>query len=190
MKFATMLLLIAASLQAQIGIIRPGEPPVSEALRQYLELTFAQVSTMTDLTTKFMQFQQEKYQRMSQVQREIAEEMQRESPDPMALGQRYLELEVSRRELEREQARIAEEVQKLYTPSQRTKVTALQEILRIYPMACEAVQRNLIPAPAPTQSSTYMYVPTCVPSTSFSRVLLPPPVFTPGQAAPQFVSAP
>ena len=166
-------LLFAASLQAQIGIIRPGEPPVSEALRQYLELTFTQVSTLTDLSTRFLQFQGEKMQRMSQVQREIAEEMQRENPDPMALGQRYVELEVIRRELEREQRRIAEDVQALYTPAQRTKVAALQEVLRMYPMACEAVQRNLIPAPPPTQMSQFVYVPTCAPSSSFSRVIFP-----------------
>ena len=165
MKCATVLLL-AASLQAQIGIIRPNEPPVSEPLRQYLELTFAQVTALTDLGTQLNQFQMAKAQRMAQVQRELADEMQRESPDPMALGQRHLELEVIRREITREQQRSAEQIQQIFTPAQRTKIAALQEVLRQYPLACEAMQRNLVPAPQPMfqQVPQYLYVPTCMSS--------------------------
>lgn len=146
-----LVVLFAAMLHGQIGVIRPFEPPISEPLRQYLELTSAQVTSISSLTGQLVRYQAEKTQRMAQVHVEIAAEMGRNSLDPMALGMRYVELEVIRRELTAEARRVAEETQKLYTPAQRTKIVALQEVLRQYPLACEALQRNLMPPPEQPQ---------------------------------------
>lgn len=125
----------------------PGGPEPSLALRQYLDLTNQQVSTMLRLRSELVRFQSEKLRRQVQVNMEISQEMRRETLDPMAIGLRFVELEAIRREIAAEQARITREVQALLTPAQRTRIQALQDVLRTYPLACEALFHNLMSPP-------------------------------------------
>jgi hypothetical protein len=124
-------------------------PGVSPALQRYLELTQDQVARITRLNNAFRQFQGEKSRRSFQVQLEIGQEQRRETLDPMALGLRHVELEAIRREIEAEQRKTLASVQEILTPAQRTRIAALQEVLRQYPLACEAVSNNLMAPPAP-----------------------------------------
>jgi hypothetical protein len=52
----------------------------------------------------------------------------------MALGLRYVELEATRRELQAEQQKAATTVQNVLTPSQKIKVSVLQQALLLYPI--------------------------------------------------------
>jgi hypothetical protein len=119
----------------------------SLALRQYLELTNEQVAAVVRLNTQLNRFSAEKFNRQRQVQMEIAQEMQRETLDPMAIGVRYIEVEAIRREMQAEQARTATQIGALLTTAQRTKLQALQDVVRTYPVACEAVALNLLTVP-------------------------------------------
>jgi hypothetical protein len=74
--------------------------------------------------------------------------MSQPSLDATAIGLRYVELEAIRRELEAERKRTVDAIQELLTQVQRTKISALQEVLRTQPLACEAMNHHLM-APAP-----------------------------------------
>jgi hypothetical protein len=123
---------------------------ISPLLRQYLELTPEQVTRMDRQNNALRQFEASKTSRYLQVQSELNVETARESLDPMALGLRYVELEGIRRELNAEQKRTIDAVQSVLTPAQRTRAAALQEVLRNYGTACEAVNNNIISVPVPT----------------------------------------
>jgi hypothetical protein len=106
---------------------------------------------MVRLNAELARFQGEKLRRVLQVNMELAQEMRRENLDPMAIGLRHVELEAIRREIAAEQQRVARETQALLTPAQRPKVQALQEVLRMYPLACEALAMNLMAPPQQQQ---------------------------------------
>lgn len=151
------------------GVLNPFEP--SLALRQYLELTNEQVATIVRLNTDYLRFQSDKMNRQSQVSLELSQEMRRDTLDPMAIGVRYVEMEAIRRELAAEQKKVAQEVQALLTAAQRTKIQALQEVLRTYPIACEALSQNLMSAPEQTASGQPGVI-----TGSISAILLPQPM--------------
>lgn len=124
-----------------------GGPQISPALQRYLELTQEQVTRINRLNNAVRQFQAQKLRRSVQVQQELREEMRRETLDPMAIGLRQVELEAIRREIQAEESRTREQIQETFTPAQRNRIAALQEVLRQYPMACEALQHNLLAPP-------------------------------------------
>ena len=144
---------LATTAFAQVTTQPPFQPPVgigpepSLALRQYLDLTNQQVSSILRLRGELATFQAEKIRRQIQVNMELSQEFRRETLDPMAIGVRQVELEAIRREIQAEQARITREVQALLTPAQRTRIQALQDVLRTYPLACEALYHNLMSPP-------------------------------------------
>jgi hypothetical protein len=152
----TKLLLSVFVAGIAVGQVTTPAPPVFEgpgpslALRQYLDLTNAQVASIVRLNTEAQRFQQEKFRRQAQVNFELSQEMRRDTLDPMAIGLRFVELEAIRREIAGEQARVAREVQALLTAAQRTRIQALQDVLRTYPVACEALAHNLMAAPQQT----------------------------------------
>jgi hypothetical protein len=140
-------MIAALSLTAQTtpGILQPAN--VSPALQQYLELTADQVARISGLNVRFRQFQGDKLRRAAQVQRELAAETAKPTLDAMAIGLRHVELEAIRRETDAEQDRVRGEVQALLTPAQRTRIAALEEVLRQYGLACDAVSNNIIKRP-------------------------------------------
>jgi hypothetical protein len=152
----TKFLLCVVLAGVAVGQVTNPVPPVFEgpgpslALRQYLDLTNAQVASIVRLNAEAQRFQVEKFRRQAQVNMEISQEMRRETLDPMAIGLRFVELEAIRREIAAEQARAAREVQALLTPAQRTRIQALQDVLRTYPVACEALAHNLMSPPQQT----------------------------------------
>jgi hypothetical protein len=110
----------------------------------------------------------------------------------MALGARYVELETIRREIAAERQRTAEAVQAVLTPAQRMRTAALQEVLRNYGLACEALNTNLMTLPALAPGRVITATPD--PATGVATFLLGVPfcptapllrtgdfTFTPGQ---------
>jgi hypothetical protein len=148
MRLLLSLVLAAGAFAQTMPPVFPGGPGPSLSLRQYLDLTNEQVATMVRLTNEFQRFQSEKFRRQAQVSLELSQETRRETLDPMAIGVRFVEMEAIRREITAEQQRITQEVQALLTPAQRTRTQALQDVLRTYPIACEALANNLMSPPA------------------------------------------
>lgn len=154
-KFLLSVVLAGAALaQVMPPVMQPpiiGGPEPSLALRQYLDLTNEQVSSIIRLRGDLNRFQSEKLRRQLQVNLEMSQELRRETLDPMAIGVRHVELEAIRREIDAEQARVARDVQALLTAAQRTRVQALHDVLRTYPLACEALYHNLMSVPPQQQ---------------------------------------
>jgi len=147
-KLTCLALAIASVLFAQ-RIPNPNFiPGPSNELRTYLDLTNDQVTRLNALNLRLLQFQAEKSQRMAVVARDAQLELQKSPLDPMAVGLRYVELEVIRREIYAERRKVLEEVQGLLTAPQKTKLQSLVEILRAYPLACEAIGQNLLTPPS------------------------------------------
>lgn len=121
-------------------------------LKDYLTLSDDQIAKITTLNSQFSAFQSEKTARVFQVQREIADETAKVSPDPMALGVRYFELEALRRQMDEQQKNTVTQIQALLTADQKTKLAALQQALSLYSTACSAAGQNLmrLPTQVPT----------------------------------------
>lgn len=153
MAFTLGLAILTASTgSAQIpGSPIPSIPPVPQlptALQQYLGLSDAQASQINALNQQLAQLLGTKAQRQIQLQVELAQELRRSSLDPMAIGARYVEIEQIRRDIEVERARTAASIQTTLTEAQKGKLTALQAVIRDYPMACQAITQNLLPTVA------------------------------------------
>ena len=146
LKTVAAVLLTLPIVSAQIGVSRWFFPP---QLKAYLELTDDQIQAITKASTDLNAFRATKLQRQLQVQTELAQEMAKQTLDPMALGLRYMELEAIRRELNAEQQKTATAVQNILTAPQKTKAAALQQALQLYPTACSAVEQNVLPTAAP-----------------------------------------
>ena len=123
----------------------PVVPQLPAALQQYIGLSDTQASQINAFNQQLAQLLGTKAQRQIQLQVELAQEMRRPSLDPMAIGARYVELEQIRRDIEAERARTAASIQSTLTEAQKVKLTALQAVIRDYPMACQAITQNLLP---------------------------------------------
>ncbi len=143
---------MAAGLLAQV--VQPGTPIVPgpwrfpAALRLYLELTDAQIDSITFLNTEYQRLVQTKQRRMSQVQQELTEELAKDPLDPMAIGLRYAELEATRRQLDAELGRTRTKIRAVLKEPQAAKLKVLEDITKLLPIYSEAVQVNLLEAQA------------------------------------------
>jgi hypothetical protein len=147
-----LLMLFAATLPvtvAQTPVVIPGITAFPPQLKQYLVLTDEQVAQILDLSRKLTEFQTSKLQRQAQLSLEIARESAKETLDPMALGIRYMELEAIRRQISDEQRKTGEQARALLNDVQKGKVGTLQEVMRQYSTACEAMRFNLLPPALP-----------------------------------------
>jgi hypothetical protein len=170
LKTVAAVLLTLPIISAQIGVIRGSFPP---QLKAYLELTDDQIQAITKANTDLNAFRATKLQRHLQVQAELAQEMAKQSLDPMALGLRYMELEAIRRELNSEQLKTATAVQNVLTTPQKAKAAALQQALQLYPTACSAVDQNVLPTAA-LPPGNIIPVNRIDPNGGFASILLGP----------------
>ena len=123
------------------GILSPVFPPT---LRQYLELTDAQVSGIQAANNQYAQASQAKMARYVQVQQEISEWMAKEPLDAMAIGLRYVEQEAIRRQLQDEMKKTQAAVANLLNDAQKAKLKVLEESVRLQPLVQLAQCENLL----------------------------------------------
>jgi hypothetical protein len=141
--------LLALFALAAAGYAQLPGPNFPLALSQYLSLTDQQILAIVKANTDYTRFTAEKQLRAAQVQREIAEETNRNTVDPMALGLRYTELESIRRELADRLTQTRQAVAAVLTDAQKQKIKALEDALKLQPVISEAQCENLL-TPAPT----------------------------------------
>lgn len=149
-----VVLLAAGGVWAQAPGPGPGVPVVMErvpqALKLFLALTDEQVKLIADKNIEFNRFVAEKNRRQRQVQAEIAAETRKETLDPMALGLRYMELELIRREIRAAEDKLRTDLRKALTAEQNAKLDALQKALELLPLYQQAAAVHLLaPAPLP-----------------------------------------
>ncbi len=188
-------ILTASTGSAQIpGSPSPSIPVVPQlpaALQQYLGLSDAQASQINALNQQLTQLLGTKAQRQIQLQVELAQEMSRPSLDAMAIGTRYAGIEQIRRDIDAERARTAASIQNTLTETQKGKLTALQAVIRDYPMACQAITQNLLTPVAVTMINPNFNSPLPAGVTgSFASFVLAPaagcPVVAPGSRVGRF----
>lgn len=139
--FLALLTMAPIAPSQTIGMISLFPPQ----LKQYLELTDSQVSSIAAENTSLATFQSQKTQRQIQVQIELAQETAKAVVDPMALGLRHMELESIRRELQAEQEKTVARIHDLLTPAQKAKLESLRQAMSVQGVICEAQSVNLMP---------------------------------------------
>lgn len=137
----------AAALLAQTsppGQPTPG-PAIPQTLVQYLQLTPEQIRQITQKNTEFNRFVAEKNRRAAQVRSEIAAETRKQTLDPMALGLRYMELELIRREINTAEDKLRAELRKAMTAEQVNRLRALEAAMELVPLYYQAGAVRLVP---------------------------------------------
>lgn len=136
MLFAVLALPLCAQMQ----------PPrqMLPQVREYLQLTNAQVLGIALNNDDYNRTIQERLQRVRQVQIEIAAETAKDPVDPAALGVRYAEIELICRDLRDLANTLQKQNLALLTDEQRTKLRTLEEALKLLPVLTEAQMSNLL----------------------------------------------
>jgi hypothetical protein len=108
-------------------------------LKQFLALTDAQADAVSKLFNDNQLLASEKSFRISQVQREIADELNKDPLDPMSIGVRYAEIEAIRRGLDAESERMRVAIRAVLTEPQKLKLKTLEEASKLSSTISSAV---------------------------------------------------
>lgn len=142
--------------------------PFPPAVKSYVGLTDEQTVRILRLNSELAQFMTSKLRRQIQVRAEIGQETRKEALDATALGLRYLELEVIRRELADERKKTVRAVHALLNEPQKVKVAALEQALRDRSTACAAVALQLLEEPEAPPASR-VALPQWIETDQFSQ---------------------
>jgi hypothetical protein len=146
--FMRSLFCLIASVAASWAQLPGGIPIPFELvpgpLRQFLQLTDDQVRKISQNNREFQEFAALKERRAFQVKQEIAAETAREPLNPGALGARYVELEVIRREIADKQKQLRPANIALLTEAQKMRLQALEEARRLQPVVAMGQSVNLV----------------------------------------------
>lgn len=113
-------------------------------LKQYLNLTDAELAFIQQASSDYSQVASAKQLRITELQNEIAAETQNDQPDPMALGVRYAEIESIRRDLASQLASLRDKLRASLDDAQRSKLTALNDARNLQPIISDAQCENLL----------------------------------------------
>lgn len=119
-------------------------PQLLPQVREYLQLTNAQVSGISLNNEEYNKSARERLQRVRQVQTEIAVETAKDQLDSAALGTRYTEVELICRDLRDLANTLQKQNLVLLTDEQRAKLKSLEEALKLFSVQTEAQLSNLL----------------------------------------------
>jgi hypothetical protein len=115
-----------------------------DRVKVYLQLLDGQMESIYRNNDEYNGFSQTKRTRITQVQTEIYDESGRESMDPMALGVRYVEIELICRDMTDKAKRLREQNLAVLTTDQKEKLKALEAAVALAPTGSEAQYANLL----------------------------------------------
>lgn len=182
----TLLFLAVLSIAARaqtVPITVPSNRLIPLArLQQYLGLTATQVQSIQQNNDDYNRLVTQKVMRIATVQQEIAVETKKEPLDPGALGIRYAEIEAICRDLGGRVDDVRRRNLALLDQTQRTKLTSLEEVVKLLPTVQEAQSAGLLSA---AQAGTPMPVLSGTGSIAYASFLLTSPSGTvPGCTQP------
>lgn len=152
MAMRPLIVTLAATAALLAQTSPPGQPSpgaqIPQTLIQYLQLSTDQVRLITQKNNEFNRFVSEKNRRAAQVRSEIAVETRKPTLDPMALGLRYMELELIRREISTAEDNLRAELRRALTAEQVNRLRALEAAMELVPLYYQAGAVRLVP-PAP-----------------------------------------
>lgn len=128
------LLIATAGLDAQTDS-RLGE--FNPNLQRALQLNSEQWSRVAQERDSFQEFLFGKSQRLTQIDRELATEQLRPSPDPMALGVRHAEIATICREANDRLAAVKQNLRRVLTAEQQTRLAQLESGMSLLPPISE-----------------------------------------------------
>ena len=146
MKQTILIGLLSLSCWGQSAPPTPIDAPDPfAALKQFLSLTNDQYSKLLGVTAQYNRLTFQKQERISDVNLEIDQETAKPNLDAMALGVRYLELEVICRELRAAAASIPASSLAILTDAQKAKLKQLEDALKLNPAISQAQGLGLLP---------------------------------------------
>jgi hypothetical protein len=160
LSFALLPFLFAISADAQ-------DPPVGYQplahVKEFLQLSDAQVRSISTNNDAYNRWSFEKQGRIQQVQAEIAAETAKENLDPMAIGIRYAEIEAICRDMTDQASTYQKKNATVLTDAQNLKLNVLEEAMKLAPVIAEAQSGNLL--------GSFQYAPPFFTSSSGSSTV-------------------
>ena len=169
-----------------------GLDPYAE-VKQFLSITNDQYAKLLAVNAQYSRLTQSKQDRASQVNMEISLETAKPNLDAMALGVRYLELEVICRELRDAAAAIPASSLAILTDVQKTRLKQLDDAMKLGQTISQAQSLGLLPGGSPGSFGFSLIARTGDFSFQNFQVGCRTPsalIFTPGTLAPAPTSAP
>jgi hypothetical protein len=157
MRFAIALVFSLTLASAQVIPQSRFAFPSTELIR-YFDLTESQVNTLRSNQSAFNSEVELKESRRMQLWVAIIFETAKMQPDPSAIGVRYVEMEMICRQINDERKRIKERQRAVLTPAQILRLDALEEALRLVPLANNAISGNLLEG-TPTLTGIFPGIP-------------------------------
>lgn len=142
MKIHILIFWFVSTSQAQIGLA-PLQS-IYPNLQRHLELTNDQLTGISQQRFEYQNYISEKYQRLNQVNQELIFEKTRPAPDPAALGIRYYEIAAICQQSTARQATYKQDLRKLLTPAQSTRLAQLEQQLEFLPSIAEGQELNFV----------------------------------------------
>ena len=146
---------IAANAQSPLPPLPIGGLDPFAEIKQFLSLTNDQYAKLLAINAQYSRLTQNKQERAAQVNLEINEETAKPNLDAMALGVRYLELEVICRELRDAAAAIPASSLTVLTDDQKVKLKQLDDALKLGQTILEAQSLGLLPGGLPGGSGSF-----------------------------------
>jgi hypothetical protein len=125
----------------------PWGPPNFDALKSYLQLSDAQVTSLTALQTSFRDAAKPIHQQIMAKEKDLRTEMAKASPDSTLVAQLLVDIKNLRSQIKANRDALQPQALAILTDAQKSSLAALQQALSLQKTAHEAVALGLIAAP-------------------------------------------
>ena len=151
MKKIRMICLAAIAAAALAQGPGPGAPmpPSFDELKAYLSLTDAQVQGLAQIRTQERAALDPIYQEIQQKQRTLREQTRAGSTDAAALGRLLVDIQNLNKRADDARKSFHDQAVNALTTEQKTKLKALEDVVKLQPAIGQAVGLNLLTPPAP-----------------------------------------
>jgi Spy/CpxP family protein refolding chaperone len=141
--------LVHAQTSGVTTLIFPPPQQAFEQLKQFLNLSDAQVDQLRAILTERDKATQEARSQIGVKQRELNELLESDSTDAVRVGQLTIDIRALLKKLPISGDQWREKALAVLTPEQRTKLVTLDQVMKLSPTANQAVQLLLIDPPPP-----------------------------------------
>jgi Spy/CpxP family protein refolding chaperone len=134
--------------------LAPAATVKAESVQEYLQLSAEQQKQLEDLTARLRTKAQSSERELESKQKALRLQLAADSADLVAAGKALLELEVAKRRSESTSEELRAEALALLTPTQREKLTVLEQASKLHSLTRQAMGMFLIPPPEAVISGT------------------------------------
>ncbi len=146
---------IAGHAQSPLPPLPIDAPDPFAGIKQFIGLTNDQYGKVLAINAQYNRISQTKQERADQVNLEINQETAKPNLDAMALGVRYLELEVICRELRAAATAVPVSSLSVLTDVQKARLKQLDDAVKLGQTISEAQSLGLLPGGSPGSSGSF-----------------------------------